>query len=533
MKALNPYVIFVSLVVALGGFVWGFDATVISGAVPFLKKYFNLTGAAGDLKLGLAVSCLGWGVLGGTAFSGFLSDRFGRKKVLLVTALLFAGSALLSALTTQFGLFVVSRVIGGIAVGGAILIAPVYIAEIAPSALRGTLVSLNQLMIVTGISASFFSNWYLVDAGENNWRWMLGVEAVPALLYFFLLFFVPESPRWLLGKGDEDSARKILENVRGGSVVATELENIRESFHPLRQREGRGERGAELGGLLGGKMKFVLLIALGIAFFQQITGINAVFYYLPTIFAQAGGSQNAAFRQAVLVGLVNLLMTFVAIWLVDRVGRKPLLLLGAAGMTLSLLTCSWAFHDASYQLTNKSYAMLQADNVPADFLAELKAADGKIFATEQEFMTNLETALGTDHVKPYRDSIVTAGFQIRAQVVLFAIIGFVASFAISLGPVMWVLLSEIFPNEYRGAAMSLIGFWNSAVSASVTFIFPWELSHLGTAGTFLVYGILALTAWFFILAAIPETKGKSLEELETILVRAPFKPQAVPSHAIE
>jgi MFS family permease len=526
MKALNPYVVFISLVVALGGFVWGFDATVIAGAVPFIKKYFDLTGDAGDLKLGLAVSCLGWGVLGGTACSGFLSDRFGRKNVLLVTALLFAGSALLSALATQFELFVVSRVIGGIAVGGAILIAPVYIAEIAPSNLRGTLVSLNQLMIVTGISASFFSNWYLVDSGPNNWRWMLGVEVIPALLYFVMLFFVPESPRWLLGRGNETAARKILEKVRGGNVVATELENIRDSF-------ADNQAGSELGGLLGGKMKFVLLIALAIAFFQQITGINAVFYYLPTIFAQAGGSQNAAFRQAVLVGLVNLLMTFVAIWLVDRVGRKPLLLVGAAGMTLSLLTCSWAFHDSSYQLTSRSYAMLQADNVPPDFLAELKAADGKIFATEQEFMTNLESALGADHVKPYRDSIVTAGFQIRAQLVLYAIIGFVASFAISLGPVMWVLLSEIFPNEYRGAGMSLVGFWNSAISASVTLIFPWELSHLGSAGTFLAYGVLALLAWLFILVGIPETKGKSLEELETILVRSPLKHQSIPSHAIK
>jgi MFS family permease len=525
MKTLNPYVVFVSLVVALGGFVSGFDATVISGAVPFVKKYFDLNGDAGALKLDLAVSCLGWGVLGGTAVSGFLSDRFGRKNVLLVTALLFAGSALLSALTTQFPLFVFSRVIGGIAGGGAILIAPVYIAEIAPSNLRGTLVSLNQLMIVTGISASFFSNWYLVDAGPNNWRWMLGVEALPAMLYFVLLFFVPESPRWLLGKGDEPQARKILQRVRGGNVVDIELENIRESFTQNQSTPG-------LGGLFGGKMKFVLLIALAIAFFQQITGINAVFYYLPTIFAEAGGSQNAAFRQAVLVGLVNLVMTFVAIWLIDRVGRKPLLLVGAAGMTISLLTCSWAFYDASYQLTAKSYSMLQADNVPPDFLAELKNSDGKIFVTEKEFMTNLETTLGVDHVKPYHDSLVTACFQIRAQIVLFAIIGFVASFAISLGPVMWVLLSEIFPNEYRGMGMSLVGFWNSAISASVTFIFPWELSRIGSAATFLVYGILALAALFFILAKIPETKGKSLEELENILVRSPSKSQALPSHAI-
>jgi sugar porter (SP) family MFS transporter len=526
MMQLNFYVVLVSLVVALGVFVWGFDATVISGAVPFVKKYFDLSGAAGDFKLGLAVSCLGWGVLGGTAVSGVMSDRFGRKKVLLLTAVLFAGSALLSALTTRFGLFVLSRIVGGIAVGGAILIAPVYIAEISPPRLRGRLVSLNQLMIVIGISASFFSNWFLLDTGANNWRWMLGVEVMPAALYFFLLLGVPESPRWLLGGGREQEAREVLSKVRGAGEVETEMDNIRASF-------AETSVGAGLGGLAGGRMRFVIVIALAIAFFQQITGINAVFYYLPTIFAQTGGTQNAAFRQAVLVGLVNLGMTFVAIWLIDRLGRKPLLIIGAAGMAASLLTCSWAFHSATFQLTAKSYTMLQADKVPADFLAELKESEGEVFGTDREFLAALDTRVGADRVKPYRDSLANAALNIRAGVVLLAIIGFVASFAISLGPVMWVLLSEIFPNEYRGAAMSLVGFWNSAISASVTFIFPWELSHFGTGGTFLGYGLFAVAALVFVVAAIPETKGKSLEELEKILVRSPIKSTPVPSHAMD
>src|SRR5262245_34136419 len=207
MRAGSPYSICIALVVALGGFVWGFDATVISGAVPFVQKYFHLQGDRGDFLLGLAVSCLGWGVLGGTAVAGFFSDRFGRKKVLIATAILFTGSALLSALTTNFSLFVLSRVVGGIAVGGAILIAPAYIAELSPPKLRGSMVSLNQLMIVLGISASFFSNYFLLSVGENNWRWMLGMDAVPAALYFFLLFAVPESPRWLFGKGKAEEAR--------------------------------------------------------------------------------------------------------------------------------------------------------------------------------------------------------------------------------------------------------------------------------------------------------------------------------------
>jgi len=332
------------------------------------------------------------------------------------------------------------------------------------------------------------------------------------VLYFFLLFAVPESPRWLFGKGQPERAKEILVKACGMEQAEVEVRNIQQSF---------AERtpGVRLSGLFSRKMSFVLFIALAIAFFQQITGINAIFYYLPTIFTQAGGGTNAAFRQAVLVGLVNLGMTFVAIRFVDRLGRKPLLVIGAAGMAASLLTCSWAFHNSSYQLTEKSFVVLQENKVPADLIADLKNADKNVFTTDKEFTASLETKFGADRIKPYHDSLVTAGLNIRASLVLFAIIGFVASFAISLGPVMWVLLSEIFPNQYRGMAMSLAGFWNATVSASVTFIFPWELSHFGSAGTFLGYGLMAAAALLFILLFIPETKGKTLEELEGFLMR--------------
>lgn len=504
--------ILVALVVALGGFVWGFDATVISGAVPFIQKYFQLTGDRGDFLLGLAVSCLGWGVLGGTAVAGFFSDRFGRKKVLITTAVFFTVSALASALTTHFALFVAARVLGGVAVGGAILIAPVYIAEISPPKLRGSLVSLNQLMIVLGISASFFSNYFLLNVGQNNWRWMLGMDAVPAVLYFFLLFAVPESPRWLFGRGAAEQAREILTKSCGADQADEELRNIRQSFAEKAPQ-------VRVSGLFSRGMSFIMFIALAIAFLQQITGINAIFYYLPTIFVQAGGGTDAAFKQAVLVGFVNLLMTFVAIGMVDRLGRKPLLLIGTTGMAVSLLTCSWAFHDSRYQLTEKSFVVLQDNQVPAQLIADLRKAENQTFRTDKEFVASLEKTVGPERLKAHRDALVTAGLNIRASLVLGAIIGFVASFAISLGPVMWVLLSEIFPNQYRGMAMSLVGFWNSAVSASVTFIFPWELSHWGTAGTFLGYGLMAVAALVFVSLSIPETKGKTLEELEGILLR--------------
>lgn len=438
---------FVALTVAIGGFLLGFDASVISGVAPFIREYFDLTGTRGDLELGWAVSSLGWGAMAGNVVAGPLSDRFGRRRVLLATALLFVVSPLLSSTATSFAMFVIARLVGGLAVGGAILIAPVYIAEISPASRRGRLVSLNQLMIVIGISASFFSNYVLLGLGDHNWRWMLGVQVIPAALYFIFLLFVPESPRWLLLKGRDNEALQVLAKVSGESEAQESLQQIRASL--ALKPVSRGYRG-----LLDRRVRFIMVVALGIAFFQQITGINAIFYYLPTIFTQAGGGVNDAFRQAVLVGLVNLGMTFVAIWLIDKLGRKPLLIAGTTGMAVSLFVISWAFSQAT----------------------------------------------------------------MNAPLVLIAIIGFVASFAVSLGPVMWVLLSEIFPNEQRAAAISVAGFFNSLVSASVTFIFPWELSTLGPAGTFLAYGLFAAAALVFVLMLVPETKGRTLEQLERDLL---------------
>ena len=443
--------------VALGGFLVGFDATVISGAVPFIRDYFDLGGTAGSLKLGWAVSCLGWGAMAGNLAAGPLSDRFGRRSVLLMTAVLFLASSLTAALSTRFPVFVAARICGGLAVGAAILTAPVYIAEIAPARSRGSLVSLNQLMIVIGISVSFFSNYFLLSLGANSWRWMLGVQAVPATLYFVLLTLVPESPRWLLGKGREAGARAALAAVHGLAAAARELAVIQETLAVKSRHFGIRE-------LFTGRLKRVMIFGLGIAFFQQATGINAIFYYLPTIFAQSGGELSTSFAQSVLVGLVNVGMTFVAIWLIDRLGRKPLLVIGLVGATVSLLTISWAFH----------------------------AAQAPLGATSP-----------VSH----------------ATVVLIAIITYVASFAISLGPVMWVMLSEIFPNEERAAAISVVGFWNSLVSASVTLIFPTELAAWGPAGTFLGYGLLAAAGLLFVVMLAPETKGKTLEELEGILTR--------------
>ena len=444
----------IAATVALGGFLVGFDAAVISGAVPFIREYFGLHGSAGSLKLGWAVSCLGWGAMAGNLAAGPLSDRFGRRSVLLLTAVLFLASSLAAAFSTRFGVFVAARICGGLGVGAAILTAPVYIAEMAPARSRGSLVSLNQLMIVIGISISFFSNYFLLSLGTDSWRWMLGVQAVPAGLYFLLLTLVPESPRWLLSKGRAAGARIAIAAVHGPDVALRELEIIEANL--VKANLVKQSRRFGIRELLTGRLKRVMIFGLGIAFIQQATGINAIFYYLPTIFASSGGELSTSFAQSVLVGLVNVGMTFVAIWLIDRLGRKPLLGIGLIGMTLSLLTICWAFHSARAS---------------------------------------------------------------HETVVLIAIIAYVASFAISLGPVMWVLLSEIFPNEERAAAISVVGFWNSLVSASVTLLFPMELATWGPAGTFFAYGLVAAAGLLFILMLAPETKGKTLEELEGILTQ--------------
>jgi MFS transporter, SP family, arabinose:H+ symporter len=504
---------FVALTVAIGGFLLGFDATVISGVVPFIRDYFALTGPAGDLKLGWAVSSLGWGAMAGNAIAGVLSDRFGRRRVLIGTAVLFGLSSLLAASATSFTGFVLARIVGGLGVGGAILIAPVYIAEISPAGKRGSLVSLNQLMIVIGISASFFSNYFLLGIGEHNWRWMLGVQMVPAILYFLLLLMVPESPRWLLLKGRDEQALAVLGRVAGVEQAQQHLQQIRQSL---------GSRSVSRGfkGLLDRRVRFIMLVAFGIAFFQQITGINAIFYYLPTIFAQAGGAVSDAFRQAVLVGLVNVAMTLVAIWLIDRIGRKPLLAVGVGGMTVSLLMISWAFSQATWQLDADAYSMARSAGVPAELTTDISSLAPVAYDSEGELLAAIEGQYGAERIAPHRQALASAALTMNAKLVLIAIIGFVASFAISLGPVMWVLLSEIFPNEQRAAAISVVGFWNSLVSASVTFIFPWELSKLGPAGTFLVYGSFAGAALLFILLFVPETKGRTLEELERDLMSA-------------
>ncbi len=501
----KSYSIIISLIVALGGFLLGFDSAVISGAVNGIRLYFNMT----DWMLGFSVGCVVFGAMLGNIVAGPLSDRFGRKYLLIATAVLFTVSALWSAFATSYIEFVIARIIGGIGIGGAILIAPIYIAEIAPPQLRGSLVSLNQLNIVLGISVAYFSNYYFINFEGESWRWMLGVEAVPAIFYFAALFTVPRSPRWLIQKlNNIKLARTILVRIGGEEYAEITVNEIQRG---VAKKEVKGK----FADLFSKRLQTIMIIAFGLAFFQQITGINAIFYYAPTIFEQAGGSTDSSFLQAIVVGLTNLAFTFVAIYLIDKLGRKPLLIIGISSMTVALAIATFAFYNATYEINETTINKIQN--------SEIKIALGKLnnttFSSQNELFENLQTVLSDTQLTEFKRDNVKDFITVNSILVLVAILLYVASFAISLGPVMWALLSEIFPNNVKGIAISVVGFFNSLVSYTVTQFFPWELSNLGPTATFAIYAILAFIALIFVSKYVVETKGKTLEELEEILIR--------------
>ena len=520
MKESTRFTTTVALIVALGGFLMGFDASVISGVVGFIDVQFELT----KIQVGWAVSCLALTATFGMMVSGPLSDRLGRRPVLKIAAVLFAVSAIASAIAPDFLLFIIARMIGGFGVGAALIIAPMYIAEIAPAAIRGRMVSFNQLNIVIGISAAFFTNYLILTLGQSdaawtealrlgewNWRWMVGIETLPAILYFFALLIVPESPRWLAMHGRDDDAREVLERVSGPEQAAIDLRAVKNSI----------EAEAELGGvsfkaLFHPSMKLVLTIGVSVGILQQITGINSVFFYAPMIFEQSGIGTNASFMQAILVGLVNLIFTVVAMTLIDKLGRRLLLGFGLTGIAVCMLTLAYGFGTATYTLDQDAI-----DELPAEIeRAQIATIVDSTFESDIDFRKAMYATVGASVYKKFESQLVSSAIVMNPMLILFAILGFVASFAVSIGPIMWVLFAELFPNGVRGMAISFVGLINSAVAFLVTLIFPWELQTIGVAGTFLIYGLFAVIGLVFVMRILPETKGRSLEELEKMLVRS-------------
>jgi len=515
----KSYIVRVALIVALGGFLMGFDASVISGVVRFIEPYFELT----KIQLGWAVACLTLVATITMLVAGPISDKIGRKKVLTLAALFYAFSAISSALATDFVFFIIARMIGGIGVGASLIIAPMYIAEISPPKLRGRLVSFNQLNIVIGISVAFFTNFIILKLSNSDatwietlqvdkhpWRYMLGVEAIPAALYFSLLFFVPKSPRWLALKGFEKKALAIMKKASGETIALSEFKAIKESI----LNDSKKDK-AHIRELFKPSMKLVLIIGIVIAITQQITGINAVFFYAPMIFEQSGVGLDASFSQAILVGVTNLVFTIVAIWFIDRVGRKPLLMIGLSGIIISMLIIGFSFKSATYHFDEATINQISKDLR----YEKLHVLENRQFESDIALRNELRKVFGDELNEEQERVLITQAIQINPMLVLFGIIGFVASFACSLGPVMWVLFSELFPNRLRGIAISFAGTINSAFSFLVQLVFPWELANLGNANTFFIYGAFGLIGLIILKVYLPETKGKSLEELEIILIK--------------
>jgi SP family arabinose:H+ symporter-like MFS transporter len=507
------YTIFISFIVALGGFLFGFDAGIISGVMSFAGPEFDLT----EIQSGWVVSAPSFAAMFAMLFSGRLSDNVGRKKLLIFVAFLYAISAVLSAMATSYEMLYIARIIGGIAFGAALVLAPMYIAEISTAENRGKLVSLQQLNIVFGFFAAFLSNYffnkyntaesaYLTD--ENVWRWMLGVELIPALFYFIFLFFIPKSPRWLYLKGKYEEAKKVLVQIHGKAKGELEITSIEENINAEKNKAV-----LKIKDLLKPSLRFILVVGLVVGVLQQITGINAVYFYATSIFKQTGIGTDAAFSSGVLLSTISVIFTFVAIYLIDRMGRRPLLLIGTAGIAVSLLICAYGFNQATYQLSQEKINQFEF----SESEKLLQYAD-KVYDNDIDFKNEIKSALGNQIYSKNDGAILEAATNINANLILIGILGFIACFAFSLGPVMWVLLSELYPLKYRGLAIGVIAFVNSLISSLVQFVFPWELSNLGNALTFFIFGAIALIGFFILLKVLPETKGKSLEELEMELV---------------
>ncbi len=437
MKKSRGYVIFLSVVAAIGGLLFGFDTAIVAGATRYLKDEFSLT-AFGE---GLAVSIVLIGCMFGAGIAGTVSDRIGRKRLLLVSAVLFFLSGVGCAVPRTMAEFLIFRFIGGLAIGSASILSPLYISEISPAKIRGALVSINQMAIVTGILLAYFVNWIFAGIGPSNWRWMFASGAFPSIVFFLLVLRVPESPRWLVKQGREQEALTILSRIDHAEAAAAEMASIKGTLAL--------EKGA-LSELFQPGFRTALLLGVILAIFQQITGINAVLYYAPRIFETAGFERMSAIGQSTIVGLVNMLFTIIAIVLVDRVGRKPLLLTAAAGMGISFILLGAAF----------------------------------------------------------RFQLFTGGL-----VLLFTLL-YVAFFAMAMGPVVWVVMAEIFPTRIRGRAMAIatVILWFSDFLVSLTF--PVIADRFNESAAFWLYATMCIIDFGFMLIVLPETKGRTLEDIE-------------------
>lgn len=440
---MNKKIILWSVVVALGGFLFGFDTAVISGAELTIQQFWQLN----VFEHGLTVSIALIGTVIGALFGGIPSENIGRKKTLFWIAILYSVSALGSALAPEWYSFLIFRFLGGLGVGASSVAAPLYIAEISPAHSRGKLVALFQFNIVLGILVAYLSNYLIGGTMENDWRWMLGVETLPAIFFMIAVLYVPESPRWLIvKKGKVDEARETLAVGNPGADLDLIITDIKESAHNV--------KGSKPVAFFSKQYSFPITLAILFAFFNQVSGINAIIYYAPRIFEMAGLGKSSALLSSAGVGLVNLIFTVLAMTYIDNFGRRTLMFIGTIGLIISLALVSHAFYSGN------------PENYPV-------------------------------------------------QIYLFVYIAF---FAFSQGAVIWVFISEIFPNQVRSYGQSLGSFTHWLMASIIAFTFPYLTVKLGEGNTFLMFSIMMIFQFIFVWMMMPETKGTSLEQLEKKVV---------------
>jgi SP family arabinose:H+ symporter-like MFS transporter len=433
-----------SLTAALAGFLFGFDTVVISGAEKKIQSIWDL----GDFQHGLAMSMALWGTVIGSLIGSWPTDRFGRRKTLLWIGVLYFVSAVWSALATGFYTFMIARFIGGLGVGISTVAAPLYIAEIAPPKHRGRLAGMFQFNIVFGILVAFVSNTLIGRTGEDAWRWMLGVEAIPALIYSLLCFGLPESPRWLIGcKEDREGGAAVLRLIHP-EAAESEIEAKANEIAAV------AHESSSTGGFWTARLKTPILLAFLIAFFNQLSGINAILYFAPRIFELTGLGEKAALLQSVGLGVTNLIFTFVGLWLIDRLGRRTLLYIGSFGYIASLGLCAWAFFTETFAI------------VPA------------------------------------------------------CIFAFIAAHAVGQGAVIWVFISEIFPNRHRAQGQSLGSFTHWIFAALLTLFFPSMVTMFAPGYVFSFFCMMMVLQLVWVRTMVPETKGRPLEQIEQELEMA-------------
>ncbi|MDB4488978.1 MFS transporter [bacterium] len=493
---------------ALAGFIFGFDLIVISGAEQKIQTLWGLSG----LQHGLAMSAALWGTVVGAIFGGRPTDKYGRKNVLLWIGILYFVSAIGSAFAPNVTLFAISRFIGGIGIGVSTVAAPLFISEISPADRRGRLTGMFQFNIVLGLLVATISNaailWIMGSDSETAWRWMLGIEAIPALIYSFMCFGLPESPRWLIDNGQRDEGKKILGQINP-TFSEAEIEAAVTEIEQAADLESGSPR------VFWKPLKLALVLAFLIAFFNQLSGINAILGYAPRILGMTGFAPGESLFNATLITLVNLIFTLVGLRLIDKLGRRSLLYIGSIGYIASLSICAWAFHNYNAPFADAADALALKADAPA-IAADISKLPEKF--TPQITVENLSEEKVEEVAE---DSLTSAKEESGAgsTLVLICILGFIAAHAIGQGAVIWVFISEIFPAVARGFGQSLGSATHWVFAAILTFAFPLAMEAFTATKIFGFFAFMMILQLIWVKLMVPETKGVSLEDMQNNLTK--------------